>query len=366
MARGQEISSERAQFLRQVPVQSCPAPRNEDIAEKSQEAPELEKCKSAPAVPKWLGAVGADIKVRNTFLHVEIDEEDDEVAFLQACRRRDVHSCPVFSSFVEHAPEESPQAATINPASELFVAELVPELSLERPVCKVEESETFRQLMASAVEKHHALGRRTAKEVAKSSQTTARSRFHAKAVSDQAAGLSHTIATGKMSRHAVAPMAAITPSRPCRGRRGSGDRLWCHMFVDPLMLKPGFDLVKKLIGKNGCNTRGIFESTLTKVRVRGKGSGHMEERTGDEARVPLMVALAAQQGCEEGFCKAFAMTKKLLQDVSKRFEAFLRRQGADVPTRPLFSLSETSKESLACLSVAALDGVDVRAIIRRV
>lgn len=360
MARGQEISAEHAQLVRQISVQSCPAPRSEDLAEKIQEAPELEKCKSAPTVPKWLGVVGADIKVRNTFLHVDIEEDNEEVAFLQACRRRDVHSCPFFSSSVEPASEESPRAPTINSASELFVTEPVVEPSPEQPVCKVEEAESFRQLMASAVEKHNALVRRTAKEAAKASLSSASSRLRAKDVTNQAAGLSRTIAKGEVSRHSLLSVVAITPAGPRRGRRSSGDRLWCHVFVDARMLKPGFDLVKKLIGKNGCNTRGIFESTRTKVRVRGKGSGHMEERTGDEAPVPLMVALAAQQGCEEGFCKAFEMTKELLQDVSKRFEAFLRRQGADVPTRPLFSLSETSKESLACLSVAALDGVDVR------
>jgi len=360
MARGQEISAERAQLIRQISVRSCPAPRSEQLAYKTQAVPELEKCKSAPTVPHWLGVVGADIKIKNTFLHVEIEEEDEEVAFLQACRRRDIHSCPFFSSSVEPAPEESPRISAKSTLSELFVTEPAREPSPEQPVCKVEEADSFRQLMASAVEKHSALGRRTVKEVAKASPSSASSKRRATAVTDQAAGLSHTIAKGEMSRHSLPSVVAFTPAGPRRGRRSSGDRLWCHVFVDARMLKPGFDLVKKLIGKSGCNTRGIFETTRTKVRVRGKGSGHMEDRSGHEAPVPLMVALAAEKGCEEGFCKAFVMTKELLQDVSKRFEAFLRRQGADVPTRPLFSLSETSKESLACLSVAALDGVDVR------
>jgi len=90
------------------------------------------------------------------------------------------------------------------------------------------------------------------------------------------------------------------------------------------MLETGFDLVKKLIGKGGCNTRKIFEATQTKIRVRGKGSGH-KERNGREAPVPLMIALAADQ-ISSDFQTAFHMTMALLDDVSQRFDAFLRVQ----------------------------------------
>ena len=33
--------------------------------------------------------------------------------------------------------------------------------------------------------------------------------------------------------------------------------IWCHIYLDPDMLAPGFEVVKKIIGKGGCNTRKI-------------------------------------------------------------------------------------------------------------
>jgi hypothetical protein len=85
------------------------------------------------------------------------------------------------------------------------------------------------------------------------------------------------------------------------------------------MLEPNFSLVKKIIGKNGSNTKEIYEASHTKVRVRGKGSGHREAHNDREAPVPLMIALAAECGDPQDFQLAFTKTLELLKDVTKRF-----------------------------------------------
>merc|ERR1719272_180919 len=128
-------------------------------------------------------------------------------------------------------------------------------------------------------------------------------------------------ASASKASHANSKAIGARTSRRSQAHRGGSDRLWCHIFIDPCMLVPGFDLVKKVIGRSGCNTRTIFESTGTKVRVRGTGSGHIEHRLGREAPVPLMVALAAESGCAESFSKAFVLTKELLQDTERRFHS---------------------------------------------
>lgn len=309
----------------------------------------IKRVTSAPAVvssvPQWPGVKGADVKIRNTFLHVEMEDADEETAFLQACRRRDTHSCPLFESSLEPAPEQSPRFPTPDASEQEFshaepAAEPSPEqtpakavgLQLEESVPPTKaatadagdgEQETFHELMAWAIAKHHnAHDQPKRTSPAKVSQTLSKAR------------------------------------KPRGSRRARcSDRLWCHMFIDPSMLSPGFDLVKKLIGKNGCNTRAIFESTGTKVRIRGTGSGHIEHRLGREAPVPLMVALAAESGCEESFRRAFVLTKELLQETASRFRCFCNKEGLFSTTGPLFSLGDTSRRSLACLGPEDLEGV---------
>jgi hypothetical protein len=145
----------------------------------------------------------------------------------------------------------------------------------------------------------------------------------------------------------------------CRRRGGKGrSRLYCHIFLDPAMLEPGFDLVKKLIGKGGTHTRAIFEATRTKVRVRGRGSEHIET-DGREAPVPLMIALAAEHNIPEDFRTAFTMTKKHLFDMSALFDKFMHRRGQlneSTAEHRRFWVGEMSEASKACLG-PLLDGL---------
>merc|ERR1711907_106499 len=85
--------------------------------------------------------------------------------------------------------------------------------------------------------------------------------------------------------------SAVTLNEPKRTRFACQFHL--HMDV------PGFDLVPRIIGRGGCNTKRIFDASGAKIRVRGRGSGHIELRTNAEATVPLMVAVSC--GTKDGF-----------------------------------------------------------------
>jgi hypothetical protein len=113
---------------------------------------------------------------------------------------------------------------------------------------------------------------------------------------------------------------AMFPER-CEPSKRGASRTWCHIYLDEKMLSPCFDLVQKLIGRGGCNTRAIFEATGTKVRIRGRGSGHYEQGRKAEADAHLMIALTAERGRTNEFCKAFEMTRDLAERFAKQFDA---------------------------------------------
>lgn len=157
----------------------------------------------------------------------------------------------------------------------------------------------------------------------------------------------------KLGDEVASVSATISTHR--RSRRTRINRLWCHFHLDDAMLRePGFDLVKKIIGRSGCNTRSIFEQTRTKVRVRGKGSGHQERHNGREAPVPLQVAIAAEHGNEDDFRNAFTKVRDLLLDVSSRFSRHVQRRDSShlaSETQSYFWVGDLSDASRACLGV---------------
>jgi len=102
-------------------------------------------------------------------------------------------------------------------------------------------------------------------------------------------------------------------------------RLWAHIYLD--MQEPGFDLVPKLIGRNGCNMKNIFEQTRAKVRVRGRGSLHFEPASHMEAPTPLMIAVTTEYGERCMFRKAIQMTLRLLKAVEHSFTTFCAIRG---------------------------------------
>lgn len=137
-------------------------------------------------------------------------------------------------------------------------------------------------------------------------------------------------------------------------------RLWAHIYLH--MATPGFDLVPMLIGRGGANMRKIADATNAKIRVRGRGSGHLEVNGTSEAPTPLMVAVTSDKRDNGGFKSAVEMTVAQLRIVERRFRGFCEKEGRAVEG-PCFSiglLTEGAEELLG----DALDGVQFGHIAR--
>merc|ERR1711963_163907 len=85
---------------------------------------------------------------------------------------------------------------------------------------------------------------------------------------------------------------------------------------------PGFQLVKRIIGPYGRNTKSIANASGAKIRVRGRGSRHAEQHTCEEADVALMVAVSCAD--RKGFEVATQMTSELLYQIACELTEFLR------------------------------------------
>jgi len=107
-----------------------------------------------------------------------------------------------------------------------------------------------------------------------------------------------------------------------------GPRCWAHMYLHPA--EPDFELVKKVLGKGGANTIKINDATGAKLRVRGRGSGHIEV-DGREAPVHLMLAITTVKDDRDGFMKAVMMAIELLLFVSLQYQLFCWQQGLPAP-----------------------------------
>lgn len=142
--------------------------------------------------------------------------------------------------------------------------------------------------------------------------------------------------------------AGAAPEAAARGPRGGGRRLrlWAHIYLH--MQVPGFDLVPRLIGRGGCNMRRIADRTGAKLRIRGRGSGHLEIDGEREAPTPLMVAVTTDKGDAHGFRKAIELTINELASVEQKFHVFCRQEGI-VHEGPCYSvglLPDAGREAL--------------------
>jgi len=107
-------------------------------------------------------------------------------------------------------------------------------------------------------------------------------------------------------------------------RKPATKRLSCNIHLH--MQQHDFDLVPKLIGKHGWHMKEISQTGLaTKARVRGKGSRH-RETNGEEAPVPLMIAITSDPSDAEGFKEAMRRAMVLLQDVSQKYVAYCQER----------------------------------------
>lgn len=135
-------------------------------------------------------------------------------------------------------------------------------------------------------------------------------------------------------------LAAADYHHPKPNRKGTRERrLCCQIMLH--MVTPGFDLVPMIIGRKGCNTRPIAEATRCKLRVRGKGSGHLEFHTGKEAPSALMLVISAESGAAEHFESAIKRSIELLQGIEKDYIKHCTFMGLEA-TLPGFSPSSES------------------------
>lgn len=128
-------------------------------------------------------------------------------------------------------------------------------------------------------------------------------------------------------------------------------RLWAHIHLH--MQLPGFDLVPRLIGRGGCNMRKIADQTGAKVRIRGRGSGHLEIGGKSEAPTPLMVAVTSDHEDPANFRAAVEMTLRELRAVEGRFRTFCESQGHK-HKGPCYSLGQLPDRARATLAGVAI------------
>lgn len=132
-------------------------------------------------------------------------------------------------------------------------------------------------------------------------------------------------------------------------RQEKGKKVFCHIHLDPRMLQPDdFCLVPKLIGKSGCHTRAIWEATGLKVRLRGRGSGHMEPGSRREADCHLMLALAGERDVALHLGKAVELANAHIREVASRYISYCKTWGLPTPKDPaeLYWIGESSEPSL--------------------
>merc|ERR1740129_210659 len=116
-------------------------------------------------------------------------------------------------------------------------------------------------------------------------------------------------------------------------------RVWCHFYLHMSVL--GFGVVSRVIGRGGCNTSAIARATGAKVRVRGRGSGHMERATRCEAHTPLMLAVTANTRNISGFERALVMAVSLLRNVGHSYVAHCWNTRIK-PQFPCFEIGDAS------------------------
>jgi len=96
----------------------------------------------------------------------------------------------------------------------------------------------------------------------------------------------------------------------------------------------------------------IHKATNAKVRVRGRGSGHLEAGSQMEAPVPLMVAVTSEGVHKMHFTTAVQMTIERLSDVQKLWKTFCdqRDLGDQLARERIWRFGEMSKEAETLLA----------------
>jgi len=123
--------------------------------------------------------------------------------------------------------------------------------------------------------------------------------------------------------------------------------LCVHIYLH-MQDAPDFEAVPRIIGKRGSNTKGIAAKTGAKIRIRGRGSGHLEMEGKSEAPTPLMVAVTSDHRDADGFRAAVGEIVQALESVAQRFGAHCQKAG-HVHEGPCYSVGAVHKEAREAL-----------------
>merc|ERR1712050_605775 len=93
--------------------------------------------------------------------------------------------------------------------------------------------------------------------------------------------------------------------------------------------EPRFKVTRKILGAHGKHVKSIVEASGAKLRLRGKGSGFLEEPEHVESSDPLMLCVSAQD--EESYLTAKSHVSELLEDVYRQYRAFCKMENQLVP-----------------------------------
>eukprot|EP00931_Biecheleriopsis_adriatica_P080343 TRINITY_DN53705_c0_g1_i1.p1 TRINITY_DN53705_c0_g1~~TRINITY_DN53705_c0_g1_i1.p1 ORF type:complete len:340 (-),score=61.15 TRINITY_DN53705_c0_g1_i1:67-1086(-) len=109
---------------------------------------------------------------------------------------------------------------------------------------------------------------------------------------------------------------------------GADQKFVCAMPVG-LQDDDRFCLVKRLIGKGGCNMRAIADLHRAKVRLRGVDSGFLEGPAAVEANMPLQICVSCAN--YDDYVEAVGAVAKLLKDLHKHYRRYARMHGMVAP-----------------------------------
>ena len=128
-------------------------------------------------------------------------------------------------------------------------------------------------------------------------------------------------------------------------------RRWC-CFKIKMHQDRTFHPVRMMIGKGGDNTRRIALQTGAKVRIRGRGSGHIEPATGEEAPTPLMMVVSSDFDNTDGYFAALDMSLELLQEVESAYKDHCAAAGVRAIS-PAFVIGSTCEFTMSQLDRAS-------------
>eukprot|EP00931_Biecheleriopsis_adriatica_P081435 TRINITY_DN54764_c0_g1_i1.p2 TRINITY_DN54764_c0_g1~~TRINITY_DN54764_c0_g1_i1.p2 ORF type:complete len:126 (-),score=24.87 TRINITY_DN54764_c0_g1_i1:22-399(-) len=90
-----------------------------------------------------------------------------------------------------------------------------------------------------------------------------------------------------------------------------------------------FRFVPALYGEGGSVMKAIAQACRGKLRVRGKGSRHLEGSRKKEAPIPLQLSLSCK--CHEDLKIGHAMVLDVINELEARFEVFCSQHDLELP-----------------------------------